>query len=476
MKKMFPDDFLWGGALAANQCEGAYNVGGKGLSIQDVMPHGIMTPPTETPTEDNMKLIGIDFYHRYKEDVRLFAEMGFKVFRTSIAWSRIFPNGDEREPNEEGLQFYDDLFDECHKYGIEPMVTISHYETPLYLAKKYDGWISRKLIDYYERYVRTIFSRYKNKVKYWLTFNEINSLIHAPLMSGGIWTPKEKLSLQDLYQAIHHELVASALAVKIGHEMMPGAMIGCMILGSPTYPLTPNPDDVIKAMKRDQENYYFADVQVRGYYPRYMEQTLEKQNVCIRMEKGDEEILRNTVDFVSFSYYASTCTTASPDAAQTIGNLMGGVKNPYLKESEWGWPIDAKGLRYLLNQLYDRYQKPLFIVENGLGAVDHLIKGSDGEWTVEDDYRISYLQAHIREMAKAIADGVELMGYTTWGCIDCVSASTAQLKKRYGFIYVDRNDDGTGTLNRYRKKSFYWYKNVIETNGECLNVDSEAQE
>lgn len=468
MKSIFPEGFLWGGAVAANQCEGAYNEDGKGLSIQDIMPKGMVGPITEEPTTDNMKLIGIDFYHRYKEDIKLFAEMGFKVFRTSIAWSRIFPNGDETEPNEAGLKFYDDLFDECHKYGIEPLVTISHYETPLHLAKEYDGWINRKLIGFYENYVRTIFTRYKGKVKYWLTFNEINSVLHAPLMSGGIYTPKEKLSMQDLFQAIHHELVASALAVKIGHEIMPGAKIGCMILSLPTYPLTPSPDDVIKAMKEEQKNYYFADVHVRGKYPKYLNKYLAEHNVKIDITKEDEEILKNTVDFVSFSYYCSRCESANPDTQKSGGNIMGGIKNPHLKESEWGWQIDPQGLRYVLNQFYDRYQLPLFIVENGLGAVDELIMGKDGELTVNDDYRIAYLEAHLKEVAKAIEDGVELLGYTTWGCIDLVSASTAQLKKRYGFIYVDRNDDGSGTLKRYKKKSFNWYKEVISTNGQNL--------
>ena len=468
MKQLFPDHFLWGGAVAANQCEGAYDEDGKGLSIQDIMPNGVKGLPTDGPTQDNLKLKGIDFYHRYKDDIKLFAEMGFKVFRTSIAWSRIFPNGDDLVPNEKGLRFYDDLFDECHKYGIEPLVTISHYETPLHLAAEYNGWTNRKLILFFENYVRTIFKRYKGKVNYWLTFNEINSLIHAPLMSGGILTPKEELSQQDLYQAIHHELVASALAVKLGHEIMPDAMIGCMILGSPSYPLTAHPDDVIKAMKRDQNNLYFTDVQVRGYYPKYMDRYLEENDVRIQMEPGDEELLKNTVDFISFSYYGSGCESADPDASTAEGNLLGGIANPYLPVSEWGWPIDAQGLRYLMNQLYDRYQKPLFIVENGLGAIDQLTEGTDGTLTVEDDYRIQYLKSHMLEMAKAVADGVELMGYTTWGCIDLVSASTAELKKRYGFIYVDRNDDGTGTLKRYKKKSFYWYKHVIETNGESL--------
>ena len=306
----FPKNFLWGGAVAANQCEGAYNEDGKGLSTQDVAPHGIVGPRTEEPTPDNMKLIGIDFYHRYKEDIKLFAEMGFKVFRLSIAWSRIFPNGDESTPNEAGLQFYDDVFDELAKYDIEPLVTISHYETPLHLSKKYDGWVSRDLIQFYENYVRTIFTRYKDKVKYWLTFNEINSVLHAPFLSGGIYTDKENLSKQDLYQAVHHELVASALAVKIGHEINPEFKIGCMVLSMPTYPLTPNPDDIIAVMKAEHMNYFFSDVRVRGSYPGYMKRYFRENNIDIKFAEGDEEILKHTVDFISFSYYMSICETA----------------------------------------------------------------------------------------------------------------------------------------------------------------------
>jgi 6-phospho-beta-glucosidase len=469
MAKNFPDGFLWGGAVAANQCEGAYNQDGKGLSTQDIAPRGIMGPITEEPTEDNMKLIGIDFYHRYKEDVKLFAEMGFKTFRTSIAWSRIFPNGDDKEPNEKGLQFYDDLFDECLKYGIEPLVTISHYETPLALAKNYDGWVNRKLIGFFENYVTTIFNRYKDKVKYWLTFNEINSVLHAPYMSGGIFTDKEKLSKQDLYQAIHHELVASAKAVKIAHEINPEFKVGCMILGVPNYPLTSHPSDVLEAVKQDRENLYFADVHVRGAYPKYMDRYFKANNIKIQMEPGDEEILKNTVDFLSFSYYMSSCATADEEKKKAgAGNIISGVPNPYLEASEWGWQIDPQGLRYMLNLLYDRYQKPLFIVENGLGAKDELIVDEKGNKTVIDDYRIKYLNDHLVQVGEAIEDGVEVMGYTTLGCIDLVSASTAELRKRYGFIYVDRNDDGTGTLERYKKKSFDWYKEVIATNGESL--------
>lgn len=467
---MFPKDFLWGGAVAANQCEGAYLEDGKGLSIQDVLPNGVKGPRTDKPTEDNRKLVGIDFYHRYKEDIKLFAEMGFKVFRTSIAWSRIFPKGDEEAPNEKGLQFYDHLFDECKKYGIEPLVTLSHYETPLYLAEKYDGWVNPKLIKFFKRYATCVFQRYKDKVKYWLTFNEINSILYAPFMNGGINTPKAQLTENQLYQAVHHEMVASAWATKIGHEINPEFKIGCMILSMPTYPLSPEPSDVIAAMEEDHKNMMFADIHVRGYYPGYAKRYFRENNIKIQMTEEDKEILKNTVDFVSFSYYSSCCATADSEKnKKAAGNLLGGVKNPTLKASEWGWQIDPQGLRYMLNTLWDRYQIPLFIVENGLGAADQLVTDENGNKTVEDDYRIAYLKEHILQMEEAIEDGVELWGYTTWGCIDLVSASTAELRKRYGFIYVDRNDDGTGTLERYKKKSFNWYKEVIATNGECLH-------
>ncbi len=466
---MFPEGFLWGGAVAANQLEGAYNEDGKGLSIQDVLPHGVKGGRTAAPTEDNMKLVGIDFYHRYKDDVKLFAEMGFKVFRTSIAWSRIFPKGDETEPNEKGLQFYDDLFDECRKYGMEIMVTLSHYEIPLYLAEQYDGWVNPKLIEFYKRYVTVVFKRYQSKVKYWLTFNEINSVLHSPFMSGGINTPMDQLTESQLFQAVHNEMVASAWATKIAHEMNPDMMVGCMILSMPTYPLSPDPADVIAAMEADHMNMMFADIHVRGYYPGYAKRYFKEHGIEIHMTEEDCEILKNTVDFVSFSYYVSTCATGEP--AKNIkgeGNLLGGVPNPTLKASEWGWQIDPQGLRFVLNQFWDRYQIPLFIVENGLGAVDRLVDDGKGSKTVIDDYRIDYLRSHIEQMGEAIEDGVELLGYTSWGCIDLVSASTAELKKRYGYIYVDRNDDGTGTLERYKKKSFDWYKEVIASNGKNL--------
>lgn len=465
----FPDGFLWGGATAANQIEGGYAEDGKGLSIQDVMPHGIMTAPTDMPTPDNLKLEGIDFYHRYAEDIALFAELGFKVFRFSIAWSRIFPNGDEEKPNQQGLAFYDRVLDELERHGIEPLVTISHYETPLHLAREYGGWTDRRLIGFYENYCQALFERYGDRVKYWLTFNEINSVLHVPFMSGAIPTPKDELSEQDLYQAIHHELVASARATRLAREIMPSAQVGCMIIAIPTYPLTPDPSDVVAAMHASHAaSYAFGDIHVRGEYPGYLLRHFRDHGIELDVTDQDREDLRHTVDFVSFSYYMSVCETADPaKRAAGEGNLMGGVPNPTLEASEWGWQIDPQGLRVILNDFWERWQKPLFIVENGLGAVDELVV-EDGVPTVHDDYRIAYLNDHLVQAREAVADGVDLLGYTTWGCIDLVSASTAQLSKRYGFVYVDRHDDGSGTLARHRKQSFDWYRGVIASNGATL--------
>ncbi len=464
----FPDGFLWGGATAANQIEGAYDADGKGLSVQDVMPRGISGPRSETPTPDNLKLVGIDHYHRYAEDIALFAEMGFGVYRFSIAWSRIFPKGDETEPNEAGLAFYERILDELEKHGIEPLVTISHYETPLHLAEQYGGWTNRELIGFYERYARTLFERFGSRVKYWLTFNEINSLLHAPFMSGGIPIPEGGVPEQQLYQAMHHELVASARATRIAREVAPEAKVGCMVLSMPIYPLTPSPDDAVAVMEADHGNLVYGDVHTRGAYPGYFLRTLREKGIELDITDQDRDDLTNTVDFVSFSYYMSIAETADP--AKKVageGNIMGGVSNPTLEASEWGWQIDPVGLRLVLNQFWDRWQKPLFIVENGLGARDQLVE-VDGEKTVVDDYRIAYLNDHLVQVGEAIEDGVEVLGYTSWGCIDIVSASTAQLSKRYGFIYVDRNDDGTGSLDRYRKKSFGWYADVIRSNGASL--------
>lgn len=463
-------DFLWGGAVAANQLEGAWNVDGKGPSTADYMTAGVVNKAREytdgiEPGKYYPSHDAIDFYHRYKEDIALFAEMGFKCFRTSINWTRIFPQGDEEMPNEAGLKFYDNLFDECLKYGIEPVVTISHYETPYGLVKKYGSWSNRKLIDFYVHYCETIFKRYKNKVKYWMTFNEINSIAFSTEISAGIRIKDQNFD-KVAFQAAHHEFVASAKAVKLGHEINPNFKIGMMMLYPLTYADTCNPDDAVEAMKTMDLSYYFSDVQVRGYYTSKNKNILKNKGVKLKVEQEDDEILREgKVDYIGFSYYMSNVASSNPGKQITGGNIISGIKNPYLKSTDWGWQIDPVGLRISLNNLYDRYQVPVFVVENGLGAVDEI--GPDG--CINDYYRIDYLKAHIAELKKAIEiDGVDCMGYTPWGCIDLVSAGTGEMKKRYGFIYVDRDNEGHGTLKRYRKKSFYWYKDVINSNGEKL--------
>lgn len=470
------EDFLWGGATAANQCEGGYLDGGRGLATVDVIPAGNDRFPVAlgkkkmfTPDEEHYypSHEAIDMHHNYKEDIKLFAEMGFKCYRLSMAWSRIFPTGEGDIPNEDGLKFYDDIFDECIRHNIEPLVTICHFDVPMNLVEKYGSWRNRKLVDLYVKYCEVIFTRYKDKVKYWLTFNEINMILHLPFMGAGLYFENGDNEEEIKYQAAHHELVASALATKIGHEINPSFKIGCMLAAGNTYAYSCNPNDVWKSIEKDRENYFFIDVQSRGEYPSYALKELERKGIIIKMEEEDKKILKeNTVDFISFSYYSSRCTSADPELGkQTEGNVFATLKNPYLGASEWGWQIDPLGLRITMNSLYDRYQKPLFIVENGLGAVDTL----DENGQINDDYRIEYLREHIKAMIDAVEmDGVDLIGYTPWGCIDLVSASTGEMKKRYGFIYVDKDNEGKGTLKRSKKKSFYWYKKVIETNGKIL--------
>ena len=474
--KQFPKDFLWGGATAANQCEGAYLEGGKGLSTVDVIPAGedrfpVMLGKLRMLSCDDAHQYpsheAIDFYHNYKEDIALFAEMGFKTFRLSISWTRIFPNGDDSTPNEAGLKFYEDVFDECLKHNIEPLVTITHFDVPIHLVETIGSWRSREMVKHYERLCEVLFERYKDKVTYWLTFNEINMLLHLPFMGAGLLFEEGDDVLSIKYQAAHHQLVASALATKIAKRINPNFKIGCMLAAGVTYANTCAPEDAFKALTKERENYFFIDVQSRGEYPNYALKMMENEGIHIHMEPEDAQILKeNTVDFISFSYYSSRLTSADPKvSATTEGNVFASLKNPYLKASEWGWQIDPLGLRTTLNMIYDRYQKPLFIVENGLGAVDK----PDANGYVEDDYRIDYLRAHMLAMRDAInLDGVDLIGYTSWGCIDLVSASTGEMKKRYGFIYVDKDNEGNGTLKRTKKKSFEWYKNVIKSNGTNL--------
>jgi 6-phospho-beta-glucosidase len=463
MTQRFPQHFLWGGAVAANQVEGAWQTDGKGISTSDLQPQGIFGQRVERKDGDfGIKDLAIDFYHRYPEDIKLFAEMGFTVLRTSIAWTRIFPQGDETQPNEAGLAFYDRLFDEMAKYNITPLVTLSHYEMPFGLIQKYGGWGSRQTIDFFVNYAKTVFERYKHKVKYWLTFNEINMSLHAPFTGVGL---PEESGKPAVYQAIHHQLVASARAVKACHDIVPEGKIGNMLLGAMLYPLTPDPADVMETLQQNRDWLFFGDVQTRGYYPAYMQRFFKQQGITLDITEQDRLDLRAEIDFISFSYYMTGCVTTDEEQNQKErANILNMVPNPHLASSGWGWQIDPQGLRYLMNVLYDRYQKPLFIVENGLGARDTV----EADGSINDDYRIAYLNDHLVQVREAIEDGVEVLGYTCWGPIDLVSASKAEFSKRYGFIYVDRDDQGNGTLARTRKKSFYWYQNVIKTHGESL--------
>lgn len=477
----FKKEFLWGGATAANQFEGAWDKDNKGISVPDLCTNGSNKIPKRLTTKVEKNTLypsheAIDFYHHYKEDIALFAEMGFTTFRFSIAWTRIFPTGLEETPNRYGLDFYDRVIDECRKHNIEPLITLSHYEMPYALVEKYNGWASRKCIDSFYKYCQTIFEYFKDKVTYWLTFNEINSgtMPMGSLLSLGV-VKGYSGSIRDIpddpqtrYQALHHQLVASAKVVKLAHEQYPQFKMGNMICFIPMYPYSCNPSDILKAQKEMQmTNWFCSDIQVRGAYPSYAAPYFEKNNIAIKMEDGDKELLKQgCVDFYTFSYYMSTCVSADPKLLTTGGNLFSGVKNPYLKASDWGWQIDSEGLRYVLNAIYDRYGIPLMVVENGLGAYDTISK--DGK--IDDIYRIKYLKAHIEQMKKAVEDGVDLMGYTPWGCIDLVSASTGEMAKRYGFIFVEKYDDGTGSLARRKKRSFNWYKQVIESNGNNLEI------
>ena len=473
-----PSDFLWGGAVAAHQVEGGWQEGGKGPSIVDVLTggaHGVEREITAGIVEGKHypNHVATDFYHHYKEDIALFAEMGFKCFRTSIAWTRIFPKGDELQPNEAGLQFYDDVFDELLKYGIEPVITLSHFEMPLHLVQQYGGWLNRDLIDLFVRYSEVVMKRYNGKVKYWMTFNEINNQRNwrRPLFgysnSGVIFTHHNNPE-EVMYQVLHHQFVASAKVVKLGHQINPEFKIGCMLAMVPLYPWSCNPDDVMYAHKAMQERYLFGDVHMRGAYPSYILKEWELRGFKIEMAPEDAKTLREGCsDYLGFSYYMSNAVehVNVGQESRDLDAYPGSRKNPHVKASDWGWQIDPVGLRYTLNALYERYQKPLFIVENGFGAVDE--KLPNGE--VNDDYRITYLREHIEQMKKAVLeDGVDLMGFTPWGCLDCVSFGTGQYSKRYGFIYVNRNDDQTGDFSRSKKKSFEWYKNVIASNGETL--------
>jgi len=482
----FSKDFLWGGAIAANQAEGAWNIDGKGPSVADVATykptlslddyHGhleissdLIQQAMDDPSDKFYpKRRGIDFYHHYKEDLSLFAEMGLKALRVSIAWSRIFPTGEELEPNEKGLEFYENLFKEMKKHRIEPIVTLSHYEMPLALSVKYNGWVERKVIDDFVRFSNVCFHRFKDYVKYWLTFNEIDSILRHPFTTAGIIPDRcpEGKEEEVVYQALHHQFVASSIVTRDCHAIIPGSKMGAMLTKLTTYPTTCKPDDVEITLKKNLQNYFYADVQVFGEYPPLTLRKLERKGIHIRMEEGDLELIKEyTVDYLSFSYYMSLTESAEEGLEKTDGNTVQGVKNPYLPSTDWGWQIDPVGLKISLLELYDRYNIPLIIVENGMGAKDTV--ESDG--SIHDEYRIEYFREHFRQMKEAVEEGVDLFGYTSWGTIDIISAGTSQMSKRYGFIYVDQDDEGNGTLARSRKDSFYWYKKVIQSNGEDLD-------
>ncbi|WP_239751758.1 glycoside hydrolase family 1 protein [Mammaliicoccus sp. H-M34] len=478
----FKDGFLWGGATAANQIEGAFDKDGKGLSSADFVEYIPKDQRTkdnhmEVTTEHIQKVLsgehsgrfpkreGIDFYHHYEEDIKLLAEMGFKAFRLSIHWSRIFPKGYEHEPNEAGLKFYENVFKTLKSYNIEPVVTLSHYETPFGLTEKYNGWVDRAVVEHFEHYAKTVFKRYKGLVKYWMTFNEINIINISPFTGGGIISDQLDDPKAASYQALHHQLLASSLVTKALREIDGNAQIGCMLARMKHYPYTCNPEDVLKAMQDDQMNLLYTDVHALGEYPNYYKQFLKENNIELQIEDKDLEILKAyTVDYISFSYYMSLLSANSEDGEVTEGNLMNSLKNPYLEASDWGWQIDPIGIRIVLNEFWDRYHKPVFIVENGLGAKDTV----EADGSIHDSYRIDYLEKHIQEIKKAVIDGVDVMGYLAWGPIDLVSMSTSEMSKRYGFIYVDKDDDGNGTEARSKKDSYDWYKEVIATNGKNL--------
>ncbi|SHL26238.1 6-phospho-beta-glucosidase [Anaerocolumna jejuensis DSM 15929] len=484
--KKFPESFLWGGAIAASQADGAWQEGGKGVDTQDLRYFDTKWDKTRRTENRNINMtseiftkalaekedehypfrFGIDFYHTYKEDLALMEEMNMKIFRTSINWARIFPNGDDAEPNEEGLRFYKDLFMECHNRGMKVFATILHYNIPVHLVNEYGGWKNRKTIEFYVNYVETIAKGFGNLVDYWLPFNEINCSRFNPYNGCCIIKDQEKDYISTIFQCAHHQFVANALAIRKIHELLPGSKVGGMIARFTTYPLTCKPEDVMETiLEENYKNYFYTDIMARGKYPSYTDRMFDSLKVAIQKVEGDDELLKaNTVDFLAFSYYMSMTTTTDVQQEKASGNLVSGNKNPYLEASEWGWQIDPIGLRISLNQMYDRYQLPLFIAENGIGARDVL----EEDGSIHDDYRIAYMREHVKQMKEAVSDGVDLLGYTAWGIVDIISCGTIEMSKRYGVIYVDQDETGHGSKKRYKKDSFSWYKKCIDSNGEDL--------
>lgn len=475
LEKGFPSDFMWGGAVAANQCEGAWDLGGKGLCVADInefrddiditkkyneeVTTDYVKEALESKTRIFPKRWAIDFYHTYKEDLKILAEMGLKTFRTSVNWSRIYPNGDDEKPNEEGLKFYEDLFKEIRNNGMEPMITISHYEIPLNLTHgKYKGWYSREVIDYFETYCKTLFDRYDGLVKYWIIVNQINLIGHESFNHLGVAEDLVDDLASAKYQAVHNEMVACARATRYAHEKYPDVQIGMMLCGGPAYAATCKPKDVLATLKHNQMEYYYSDILMRGQYPGYAYRFFHDHNIHVEFGPNDEEDFKHTADFFSFSYYYTRiCSQESYENGNEV------MRNKDLPANPWGWSVDPIGLRVLLNQYWDRYQKPIYITENGIGCYD---KVEDGE--IHDPYRIEFYHDHLAQVKEAIKDGVDVRGYYAWGPIDIISCSSSEMSKRYGFIYVDYDDYGKGSGKRIKKDSYAWYQHVIKTNGEEL--------
>ncbi|OCN04435.1 beta-glucosidase [Erysipelotrichaceae bacterium MTC7] len=471
----FPKDFLWGGAVAANQAEGAWDVDGKGWCIADInefrddialekksnaeVTTAYVKEAMESTTRIFPKRWGIDFYHTYKEDLKLLAELGLKTFRTSINWARIFPNGDDEMPNEKGLAFYDNLIDEVIKNGMEPLITMSHYEMPLNLTLNYKGWYDRKVVDYFERYGQVILDRYADRVKKWIVVNQINLIKHESFNHLGIAEDLVDNLTEAKYQGVHNEMVASARIAKYAHEHYPNVEIGMMLCGGPTFAATSKSEDVLGSMKLNQMEYFYADVLLRGYYPNYAFAFFKDKGINITFYEGDEEDLKNTADFMSFSYYYTEVSDYD-----SYFKDEGAHRNKELPANPWGWSIDPTGLRILLNEFYDRYQCPIYITENGIGYFDKI-----EDEKVHDSYRVDYYREHIKAMKAAIQDGVDLRGYYAWGPIDIISCSSSEMSKRYGFIYVDIDDYGKGSGKRLKKDSYAWMQKVIASNGEDLD-------
>ena len=476
-RNAFPEDFLWGGSIAAHQCEGAWQEGGKGLGMMDLVSSGAVDRPRHISREVEESHTypshtGIDFFHRYKEDIALYAEMGFKALRISIDWSRIFPNGDDAEPNAEGLAFYHGVVDELIAHGIEPIVTLYHFEMPMSVVRRHRSWLSRETIDLYVRYVRCVVGSLKGKVRYWSTFNEMNHIdpmseatdIFIYMITGLTGEDLEDRP-RDLATLGYYMTVASMRACKVIHEIDPDKKVGCVFGITPMYPATCKPADVLHAFKMMDRDFYQIDAMCTGRFPAYKLREYERCGIELDYREEDAQVFAaDRLDWIGMNYYATETVAEQPEEGAE-GAFFGGMKNPYLTASDWGWTIDPTGLRYLLNYTYRRYGLPVIVTENGLGAVDEV----EEDGSIHDGYRIDYLREHAGAVMDAVElDGVDCRGYLWWAPIDLVSATTGEMRKRYGFIYVDKHDDGSGTYNRSRKDSFYWYKEAIASNGGTI--------